>query len=442
MTRPSSPSGEAVPADQNRESANLSTSAEISETRLLRMLEQEDAPEALEALYRSDRTGFAAALPLARGREPGNGLLRAWTARLTPEPGLPLSRIVLVVVLGLLAGLFIKLPDLFGGGETLFFSESWFYPRNLSLGPLGAVLAYLWLRGEWKRPEAWIAPGLLVLVGVFLNLLPDTNADTSVLAFLHGPLLLWCVAGLAFAQGRPTVRHGRDYIRFFGEVIVFSGLLLLGGGVLVLLTYGLFELLNVPAEWVYEWMVPIGWSAIPVASAAAVLNRGRESRIMPLLARIFAPLFLLVLMAYLVRMAAHLNELFQDRDVLMIYNILLITVLGLAVFSIAGRHEKTGRAGALEWLLAGLLGLTVVLDLVGLAAIGQRLWNLGITPNRVAVLGANLLMLGNLGLLLAGYARLLRGTGTRVALERVTARYLPVYALWTAVVTFLFPWIF
>jgi hypothetical protein len=263
-----------------------------------------------------------------------------------------------------------------------------------------------------------------------------------VLAFLHGPLLLWCVAGLAFAQGRPTVRHGRDYIRFFGEVIVFSGLLLLGGGVLVLLTYGLFELLNVPAEWVYEWMVPIGWSAIPVASAAAVLNRGRESRIMPLLARIFAPLFLLVLMAYLVRMAAHLNELFQDRDVLMIYNILLITVLGLAVFSIAGRHEKTGRAGALEWLLAGLLGLTVVLDLVGLAAIGQRLWNLGITPNRVAVLGANLLMLGNLGLLLAGYARLLRGTGTRVALERVTARYLPVYALWTAVVTFLFPWIF
>lgn len=405
----------------------------------LSAMASEDAPEVLEALYRSDRSGFVSVLPQLLAERPGDVLLRAWNARLTPEAGITMGHVVLVTILGVLAGLFIKLPGLFGGAETGFFAESWFYPRNLSLGPLGAVLLYFWLRGEWKRPVTWLAPGLLLLVGVFLNMLPDTDADSSTLAFLHGPLLLWCAVGLAFAQGRFTVAWCKEYIRFFGEVVVFSGLLFLGGGVLVLLTYGLFELLNAPAEWVYEWMAPMGWSAIPVVAAAAVLNRDRDSRIMPILARIFVPLFLVVLMAYLVRMVAHLSALFQDREALLIYNVLLITVLGLAVFSIAGRQEKSGHAGFLEWLLAGLIGLTVLLDLVGLAAIGQRLWDMGITPNRMAVLGANLFMFGNLAWLLSGYLRLLHGRSDHAALERITARCLPLYAGWTALVTFLFP---
>jgi hypothetical protein len=330
------------------------------------------------------------------------------------------------------------------GSSWAFFQEDWFYPRNILLGPLAAMFLYLLHLRGWKRPESWIAVGLFAVPALWLNFLSDTHADTTVLACLHAPLLLWCLGCAAFAGGGwPSAEQRREYVRFFGEVVVFSGLLLLGGGVLLGLTLGLFELLGVPVSWVWEWMMPLGAAAIPVAAAWAVTRHDGGARIMPLLARIFAPLFLVVLMAYLVRMAVHLPELFQDRETLMVYNLLLLSVLGLSVFALSGRGAGGGaRTGFLEWLLAALLLVTVLLDFVGLAAIGDRILRMGLTPNRLAVLGSNLAVLGNLLALLRLYALLLRGRSDVAALERATALYLPVYAAWAALVTFAFPLVF
>lgn len=458
-----------------------------------------DAPEALERLYRSDRAAFAEALPGALAAKPDSALLRAWAARLVPDgdtggvdsgvdsgaagsagvsasvnmaaasqsanaaaadlpsgktadktAGIPLinaaadhREIALVIVLGLLAGLFIKLPGFFPDSTLSFFQEDWFYPRNGSLGPLAAVLLYLLHVTGWKRPWCWSAIGFFVVVAVWLNLLPDAHRDPVMLAMLHGPLLLWCLCCVAFAGGWPDVEQRTEYLRFFGELVIFSGLLLLGGAGLLALTAGLFDLLDVPMRWIWEWMMPLGGAAIPVVAARAVLRHNGGVRIMPLLTRIFAPLFLIVLMGYLVRMAAHLSELFKNRETLLTYNMLLFTVLGLAVFSLSGRsREKQPRGGFLEWLLAALLVLTVLHDFVGLAAIGKRIMYMGVTPNRLAVLGFNLAVLGNLLALLWGYAMLLRSRTTVADLERITAQYLPVYALWTGLVTFVFPFVF
>ncbi|WP_022660749.1 hypothetical protein [Paucidesulfovibrio longus] len=430
---------------------------------LTTLLGEPDAPEALERLYRADPAAFASALPSALAARPDSPLLRAWRARLAPDaegvyllgkpprreaegraqatrPG-SLGEVWLVVGLGLLAGLFVKLPEMASGSSWAFFSEDWFYPRNILLGPLGAMFLYLLHLRGWKRPGSWIAIGLFAIPALWLNALPDTHADATVLACLHAPLLLWCLTCAAYAGGSwPSAEQRREYVRFFGEVVVFSGLLLLGGGVLLGLTLGLFELLGVPVSWIWEWMMPLGAAAIPVAAAWAVTRHDGGARIMPLLARIFAPLFLVVLMAYLVRMAVHLPELFQDRETLLVYNLLLLSVLGLSVFALSGRDAGgRTRAGFLEWLLAALLLLTVLLDFVGLAAIGDRILGMGLTPNRLAVLGSNLAVLGNLLALLRLYALLLRGKADVAALERVTALYLPVYAVWAALVTFVFP---
>ncbi|MGE4290878.1 MAG: hypothetical protein AB7E32_01595 [Desulfovibrio sp.] len=440
---------------------------------ILAQLTQPNAPEALERLYRSDRAGFAWALSEALAARPDSELLRAWTARLAADaaeaadraapgvswasPGTGMSvaaghhsptarrEIWLVVVLALLAGLFIKLPGIFPDSSLTFFREDWFYPRNIVPGPLGALFLYLLYARGWKHPGSWLALGLFAVPALWLNFLSDTRADATLLACLHGPLLLWCLLSAAWAGGGwPDVEQRRTYIRFFGELLVFSVLLLLGGGVLLLLTQGLFELLNVPTRWIWEWMLPMGGAAIPVVAGWAVLRHGGGMRIMPLLARIFAPLFLVLTMGYLVRMAAHVSELFRDRDTLLVYNLLLLAVLGLAVFSLSGRsggddRDTDARSGLVEWLLAFLLVLTVLLDFVGLAAIGDRLLEMGATPNRLAVLGSNLAVLGNLLALLLGYARLLRRRAVPADLERITARYLPVYALWTAGVAFVFP---
>ena len=67
---------------------------------------------------------------------------------------------------------------------------------------------------------------------------------------------------------------------------------------------------------------------------------------------------------------------------------------------------------------------------------------MGITPNRLAVLGSNLLILINLSVLTWRLWRHVKNRSATHETEEAIAAFLPVYGLWFAVVTFLFPLIF
>lgn len=419
------------------------------------LLARAEAPEELERLFRADRESFTRALPGALAERPDALLLRAWAARLAPEApesaeeiarkrGAARRELWLVVLLGLLAGLFVKLPDLGKATHWFFLTEEWFNLRNIALGPLGALLVYL-LRARGWKPGWWKVLGLFALLALYLNLLPlPTWSDPLKLVCLYAPLLIWCLLCAAFAGGGwPGLEQRRQWVRFFGEEMIFSALLALGGAVLIGLSAGLFDLLKVRSNWIFDWMLPMGAAAIPVAAARVVLRGDRAARIMPLLTRIFAPLLLVVLLGYLANLAVHLRELFENRETLRVYNVLLLAVLGLAVFSLSGREGGgTTRREAGDWFLAALLGVTALLGVLGLAAIGQRIVTMGLTANRLAVLGSNLVVLGNLIILLRETVRLLRRGAGVADLELVTARYLPVYAAWALLVTLLFPLVF
>ena len=84
----------------------------------------------------------------------------------------------------------------------------------------------------------------------------------------------------------------------------------------------------------------------------------------------------------------------------------------------------------------------LVADGVALAAIAARISEFGFSPNRVAALGENLVLLGNLGWSAWLYARFVGGRGPFAAVERWQTAYLPVYAAWAAVVVFGFPPLF
>ena len=51
------------------------------------------------------------------------------------------------------------------------------------------------------------------------------------------------------------------------------------------------------------------------------------------------------------------------------------------------------------------------MDVLALWAIGARISDMGWTPNRLAALGMNIVLLANLGVSAALYARFLRGGG-------------------------------
>ena len=81
-------------------------------------------------------------------------------------------------------------------------------------------------------------------------------------------------------------------------------------------------------------------------------------------------------------------------------------------------------------------------DAVALWAIAARITEFGLSPNRVAVLGVNVILLVNLAWSAVLYIRFLRARGSFTALERWQTDYLPVYAVWAAIVVIVFPPLF
>ena len=102
-----------------------------------------------------------------------------------------------------------------------------------------------------------------------------------------------------------------------------------------------------------------------------------------------------------------------------------------------GAHRVT------RWLVVALVGMGVVADAIGIAAILDRLMEYGTTPNRLAVLGGNLVFLGTLTTLLV---RWFHGRAGDLTPERITRnvmnKALVVFMGWTATVLLVFPLIY
>jgi hypothetical protein len=132
---------------------------------------------------------------------------------------------------------------------------------------------------------------------------------------------------------------------------------------------------------------------------------------------------------------------YTDRDFLIGFNVLLLIVLGLAVFSTLERGDAKEKSPG-DFVNLALVLATLVLDLVALSAILFRLASYGFTPNRTAVLGANLVVFVHLAGISYRYLRFIMGKGEMKDVEAWITRYLPVYTAWSVVVTFSFPFIY
>jgi hypothetical protein len=165
------------------------------------------------------------------------------------------------------------------------------------------------------------------------------------------------------------------------------------------------------------------------------------NKISPVIAKLFTPLVLLTLIAYLVAVIITRKDPYNDREFLLIFNILLIVVMAIIFFSIA-ETQKNSENKISSVLLFALSIITVIVNGIALSAIAFRISEWGITPNRLAVLGGNILMLINL--LIATY-RLYKTIKDGNEIEKVEnsiASFLPIYCLWTLVVTFILPVVF
>ncbi len=96
---------------------------------------------------------------------------------------------------------------------------------------------------------------------LYLNLLPDKSISQSIaLACLHMPVFFLALLGVSFLAGSWQNLPGRmDYVRYNGEVVVYSTVILIGGVVLTALTLGLFELIELKIEqWYFKTVAIYG----------------------------------------------------------------------------------------------------------------------------------------------------------------------------------------
>jgi hypothetical protein len=350
---------------------------------------------------------------------------------------------LVMVVCAAIAALAIKAPVLFGFD---FEHDAGFYGRNLSLFALPPLAAYL----AWRRRLGVRTITVLVLLfglgAVGANVYPLTdNADTTVLTALHLPIALWLVVGVAYVAGQWRSHQRRmDFIRFTGEWFIYFVLLALGGGVLTGITAGTFEAIGIDAsKFIQLWLLPCGaMAAVVVCGWLVEAKQSVIENMAPVLTRLFTPLFTAVLVAFLVAVLSTGHGLDVGRDLLILFDLVLVVVLGLLLYSISAR-DPLARAGLFDRLQFALVVSALAIDVLVLVAITSRTTDaFGFTPNRVAALGENAILLGNLAwsaVLLGGF---LAGRGAFARLERWQTAYIPVYAVWVWVVVLAFPPIF
>ncbi len=372
---------------------------------------------------------------------------RLWKQLVVPSdskepPATSRTDAIVVFCLAVAAAVAIKVPALFG---IELDQDIGFYARNLGLFVLPLLTGYFaWKRRLDAATLRWLAVAF-VAAGVVANVYPFApRGATEALTALHLPIALWLVVGVAYAGGRWSQMDGRmDFIRFTGELFIYYVLIALGGGVLTAFVALIFQAIGIDVEpFLQSWLLPCGAAgAVLVGSWLVEAKQSVVENMAPVLARLFTPLFAAVLVIFLGTLLLTGRGIDIERNVLIVFDLLLVVILGLLLYSLSARDPRSA-PGAFDGVQVVLALSALLADAVALWAIAARITEFGFTPNRVAALGENVILLVNLAWTAVLSLRMLLGRGSFSGLERWQTEYLWVYAVWAAIVVIVFPPVF
>jgi len=411
-----------------------------------KILSNLESPHDLELLFRQDPDAFRRDFPQALIESPESIVLAVWQERLTDQEKAAETRsawltrdLRLALLLAVLAGLSTRVILHFVIGQTIA-------PVNILYGVVPLMAAYFALTQKPDKKLLLNLAGLFLGSLIYINILPLQESDSIIMAYLHLPVFLWIVLGLAFTgNDHRSIEARLAYIRFNGEFAIVYAIFAISGMILTALTLMLFEL-ALPgqdiARFYLENVVVFGAAALSLIATYLVTTQLKLAKTLaPWIARIFSPLVFLTLLAYLVVLLIAGRNPFQDRDFLIAFNGILLVVLAITIFTLTEKTNRDKRQLS-DLLTVALISLALVIDAVALASIVFRLSSFGLTPNRIVVLGVNLLIGGHLAWILAASIRFLRQKAAPLAIQRAVTQYLPAYGAWAALVFLVFPWIF
>jgi len=401
-------------------------------------------PRELEKMYREKPEVFKKTFALAYEQNKNSDVLAVWYERLYFQENEYANKEQMInkdfIIMGLLA--------IFAGISTRlimhFADRDMIAPVNLLFGILPFICAYFVYRSRPERKLSYIIAVLITGSIVFMNILPMDNKDTIILSYLHLPVFLWMLMGLAYAGNDYKKGSARlSFLRFNGEFCILYAAMAISGMILAGLTIQLFSIAGFDiSEFYFENIVLFGAAALSVVASYLVTNNLKLAKsIAPYIAKIFSPLVLVTLITYLIIVVSTGKNPFIDRNFLLAFNGILFSVLAVTIYSIteSGKEDKKNFS---DYVNLALIAAALIIDGVALSAIVFRLTSYGITPNRVAVLGVNILIFVNLIWIISAYIKFIRNKKGPAVVQDAVTKYLPFYGAWAAFVTFAFPLIF
>jgi hypothetical protein len=405
-------------------------------------------PEELERIYRADKKSFESDFEIIYPEFRETEIARFWKIRLDFEKPVEKTNayhrldVIVLIIACVISGFLIKLPEIF----NLELKEPFYYLKNAGIIVFFGLSVYaIWTNRIFERKKLNVVLIAFLIPVVYVNLLPSTHDSNSInLVYMHLPLLMWCIYGfisINFDTNDKTKRI--DYIKYNGDLAILGAIILISGGILTGITIGLFSAIKVHIENFYmQWIAISGLVSAPIVATYIIRNYpALTNKIAPIIANIFSPLVLITLIVFLVNIPISGIDLYNDREFLLIFNAMLLGVMGIIVFSISETsiHNKQKFS---EMVLFALTAVTLVIDLFALSAIFYRLSSFGITPNRMAVVVSNILIFGNIVLIMIDLYKVNFKNADIKSVGMTISKYLPVYLVWTLIVVFCFPFIF
>jgi hypothetical protein len=418
-------------------------------------------PEAIENLYRAairdgGASAFASAVTSAHETAPDDLLLSAWYYRLrqTGADGSTsqFTRVWLwIVPIGVLLGLAI----------TVFSEPTFVFAVGAPLlaflaGPLVAFAIVLLLASGGRRslwlPLAGVVLGALV---VYVFLLPGSISNArALLVAVHLPLLAWAAIGLAALGWRSSSHERFAFITKSLEAIGTGGVFGIAGGIFAGVAIGMFNVLDARLpNVVMRLVVGLVAGLVTVFAVATVydpaLTPGQQEfgrgfgRVLIVLMRVLLVLSLLALVVYIMVIPFNFAAPFQNRNTLIIYNVMLFGIVALLIGSTPiGVDGLTLRMQTLlRATMIAVAALTALVSLYALAATIYRASVDGLTMNRATIIGWNIINIALLIALLLFQART-RREDWPFALQQVFAWGAIAYVIWAAVAGLALPWLF
>ena len=431
-----------------------------------------DNPEELEKLYQGDKQGFNSSFRELFSDGISTELQRFWDIRLRYEfpeavkqTATAVSEGLIIFILASILWLLTRVPFEFIQDYPKVIAKYYFnVVPYIFVGSLGL---YILLAKGWLNRQSALKLGAITLVGIGYSYLltevkimdtgnrfnyflsgMDEGTDSAqplVMAFFHMLFLIWFSYSLAFSNYKLGDWQRRfDYITYNADLGIINAIVHIGILAVMGITMGLFYMigLNSFVEFFTKNVVTFLYIASPFL--ATYIYRKYPvigTKIVPALANIFSVLVLAVLTIFLVSFPFADKNPFEEREFLILFNVVQIVAMAIIFFGLTGSLRKSESTRFSQMVLFYLSIVTTIINAIAFASITYRLLNYGYSPYKLTATIGNLIFLINMVLIVKRIYALVFNNEPPDKLEKTIADYLTVYAVWSAIVVFVLPWI-